>query len=80
MIYKIGIRKEDLYGKRILRISTGSKGDVYRYRDEAIKLFNPDEELPMTEEVAEYLTKIQTSRILLPRKLVFYQDAFRGIH
>lgn len=78
MIYKIGSRKEDLDGKRIRRIATGSKGDVYRYRDEAIKLFNPDEELPMTEEVAEYLTKIQTSRILLPRKLVFYQDAFRG--
>ena len=32
----------------------------------------------MTEEVASYLTGIQTSRILLPRKLVFYQDAFRG--
>lgn len=78
MIYKIGNRKEDLDGKRIRRIATGSKGDVYRYRDEAIKLFNPDEELPMTEEVAEYLTKIQTSRILLPRKLVFYQDAFQG--
>ena len=78
MIYKIGNRKEDLDGKRIRRIATGSKGDVYRYRDEAIKLFNPDEELPMTEEVAEYLTKIQTSRILLPKKLVFYQDAFQG--
>ena len=78
MIYKIGNRKEDLNGKRIRKIATGEKGDVYKYKGEAIKLFNPDEELPMTQDVAEYLTKIQTSRILLPRKLVFYQDAFRG--
>lgn len=78
MIYKIGNRKEDLNGKRIRKIATGEKGDVYKYKGEAIKLFNPDEQPPMTEEVAEYLTKIQTSRILLPRKLVFYQDAFRG--
>lgn len=78
MVYKIGNRKEDINGKRIRKIANGQKGDVYRYRDEAIKLFNPDEEPPMTQEVAEYLTKIQTSRILLPRKLVFYEDAFRG--
>lgn len=78
MIYKIGNRKEDLNGKRIRKIATGEKGDVYKYKGEAIKLFNPDEQPPMTEDVAEYLTKIQTSRILLPRKLVFYQDAFRG--
>ena len=78
MIYKIGNRKENLDGKRIRKIASGSKGDVYQYKGEAIKLFNPDEELPMTEEVASYLTGIQTSRILLPRKLVFYQDAFRG--
>ncbi len=78
MIYKIGTRKEDLDGKRIRKIASGEKGDVYRYKDEAIKLFNPDEELPMTEEVAKYLTNIQTSRILLPRKLIFYEDAFRG--
>ena len=78
MIYKIGNRKEDLNGKRIRKIATGEKGDVYKYKGEAIKLFNPDEQTPMTEEVADYLTKIQTSRILLPRKLVFYQDAFRG--
>lgn len=78
MIYKIGNRKENLNGKRIRKIASGEKGDVYKYKGEAIKLFNPDEQPPMTEEVAEYLTKIQTSRILLPRKLVFYQDAFRG--
>ena len=64
MIYKIGNRKEDLNGKRIRKIATGEKGDVYKYKGEAIKLFNPDEELPMTQDVAEYLTKIQTSRIL----------------
>ena len=78
MIYKIGNRKENLDGKRIRKIASGEKGNVYKYKGEAIKLFNPDEQPPMTEEVAEYLTKIQTSRILLPRKLVFYQDAFRG--
>lgn len=78
MIYKIGNRKEELNGKRIRKIATGQKGDVYKYKGEAIKLFNPDEKPPMTEDVAEYLSKIQTSRILLPRKLVFYQDAFKG--
>ncbi len=78
MVYKIGHRKEDLNSKRIRKIASGSKGDVYRYRDEALKLFNPDEEPPMLQDVAECLTKIQTSRILLPRKLVFYEDAFRG--
>ena len=30
MVYKIGNRKEDLNGKRIHKIATGEKGDVYK--------------------------------------------------
>lgn len=78
MIYKVGNRKEDLSGKKITKIASGEKGDVYKYKDEAIKIFKPYEGLPMNEETAEYLSKISTSRILMPKKLVFYQDAFCG--
>ena len=78
MIYKVGNRKEDLSGKKISKIATGEKGDVYKYKGEAIKIFNEHEELPMTQETAKALTTIQTSRILLPRKIVFYKDAFCG--
>lgn len=78
MIYRVGNRKEDLSGKKISKIATGEKGDVYKYKGEAIKIFNEHEALPMSQETAEALTKIQTGRILLPRKLVFYKDAFCG--
>ena len=78
MVYKIGNRKEDLSSKKITKIASGEKGDVYRYKGEAIKIFNPYEEKPMTQETAQALTTIQTSRILLPRRLVFYDDAFCG--
>ena len=78
MVYKIGSRKEDLSSKKITKIASGEKGDVYRYKGEAIKIFNPYEEKPMTQETAQALTTIQTSRILLPRRLVFYDDAFCG--
>lgn len=64
--------------RQLSKIATGKTGNVYHYRNEALKIFVEGEEPPIEEGTARYLQDISTSRILLPKKLLFYNTAFRG--
>ena len=78
MGYRIENKPVDLSGLKKLNFAPSTKaGDTYRYRNSALRVFK-DGEQPMDQETAEYLTGISTERILLPRKLLFYNNAFKG--
>ena len=78
MGYRLDNKEVDLTGKRLAKIDSGTTGNVYRYKNSALKMFKPGRDNPLDEETARYLTGISTSRILLPRNLLFYNNAFRG--
>ena len=78
MGYRLDNKDVDISGKRLLKIANGSSGDVYRYRNNALKIFKQGKETPIDLETAEYLTGISTNRILLPKSLLFYNNTFRG--
>ena len=78
MGYRLDNKDIDISGKRITKIATGATGDVYKYRNQALKIFKKEKTPPMDEETATYLTGISTDRILLPRNLLFYNNTFRG--
>ena len=78
MGYRIDNKEVDLSGLRQLTfVPTNKAGDVYRYKNSAIRVFR-EGETPIDKETAEYFTSVYTDRILLPRKLLFYNNAFRG--
>lgn len=64
--------------RRLSKIAVGKTGDVYHYRNEALKIFREGEKAPIEEKTARYLQDITTSRVLMPKKLLFYNAAFRG--
>ena len=73
--YRLEDKRIVLKNKRI--IGQGKTGNVYKYdKDTAIKVFNVD--TPIDEETAKYLSKISTDRIILPKNLLFYKNAFKG--
>ncbi|MBR3162467.1 MAG: hypothetical protein IKF19_07060 [Bacilli bacterium] len=78
MGYRLDNKDIDISGKRLTKIGNGGTGDVYKYRNSALKIFKNDKETPMDVETAEYLTTISTNRVLLPRNLLFYNNTFRG--
>ncbi len=78
MGYQLDGREIDINGKRITKIGTGVTGDVYKYKNMALKIFKKDRTPPITLDDAHYLTGISTERILLPKNLLFYNIAFRG--
>ena len=78
MGYRLDNKDIDISRKRLTKIANGKTGDVYKYRDKALKVFKLDRETPIDLETAEYLTSISTNRILLPRNLLFYNNTFRG--
>lgn len=75
MGYRLDDKNIELTGKLV---GTGKKGNVYRYRNMALKVFKEDRDTPIDEETATYLTNISTDRILLPKSLLFYNNKFRG--
>ena len=78
MGYRLENREIELSGLRKLNFVPSTKaGDVYRYKNVALRVFR-DGEMPIEEETAKYFTGITTKRILLPRKLLFYNNAFHG--
>lgn len=77
MGYRIDNKDIDLFGKRMSKIASGKNGDVYKYRNSALKIFDKDN-IPMDKDTAKYLSSISTERVLLPKNLVFYNNAFRG--
>lgn len=78
MGYRLGNQEIDLASLKKLNFVPSTKaGDVYRYKNMAIRVFKEGEE-PIPKETAEYFTGVSTDRILLPRKLLFYNEAFKG--
>ncbi|MBQ9018714.1 MAG: hypothetical protein IJ097_00145 [Bacilli bacterium] len=78
MGYKLDEKDIKFTTKRITKIGTGINGDVYKYRNMALKVFKKDKKPPIDEYTADYLTTISTDRILLPVNLLFYNNSFRG--
>lgn len=79
MLYRLEDKTIDLNEKKKLPLlAKGKNGNIYGYGNFAIKVFNNRENPPISEETADFLTTINTDRILLPRKLLFYEDAFSG--
>lgn len=79
MGYRLENRQINLTGKKSLSmIASGNSGDVYRLKKCAVKIYKDDVNVPFDESTARYLSTIQTERILLPKNLVFYDDAVRG--
>lgn len=64
--------------KKLPLLAKGKNGNVYCYGNSALKVFNNIEEPPISLETTKYLTTVNTERILLPRKILFYDDAFSG--
>lgn len=78
MSYRMDDKIISINRKKLHKISSDSTGDVYCYRNQALKLFKQGEKPPIEEETARYLTGISTSRVLLPKNLVFSNNAFKG--
>ena len=78
MGYRLENKEVDLSGIKPLKyVPTKKAGDVYRYKNNALRIFKENES-HIEEETARYLTNISTERILLPKKLLFYNSAFKG--
>jgi len=78
MGYRLENKPVDLGGLRQLTYVPSQKaGDVYRFKNDAIRVFKDGEDV-IDEDTARYLTTISTDRVLLPRKLLFYNNAFKG--
>ena len=78
MGYKLDEKDIKLTKKNLKKIGTGKTGDVYKYKNSALKVFKKEKDTPIDPYTADYLTGISTNRILLPQKLLFYNNAFKG--
>ena len=78
MGYKLDEKDIKLTKKNLKKIGTGRTGDVYKYKNSALKVFKKENDTPIDYYTADYLTGISTNRILLPQKLLFFNNAFRG--
>ncbi len=78
MGYRLENKAVDLAGiKKLNFVPSMKAGDIYRYRNSALRIFRDGEEA-IDEDTARYLTGITTDRVLLPKKLLFYNNAFKG--
>ena len=78
MVYQLGAKDIDLTGlKKLSFVPSTKAGDVYRYKNVAIRVFKNGEQ-PIDEATAKYFTGISTDRILLPKELLLYRSAFNG--
>ena len=78
MGYRLDNKEVDLSGiRKLTYVPTTRAGDVYRYKNMALRIFKDGEKV-IDQETAKYLTDISTERILLPKKLLFYNSAFKG--
>ena len=78
MGYKLDDKDIKLTKKNLKKIGTGVTGDVYKYKNSALKVFKNGKQAPIDPYTADYLTSISTNRILLPQNLLFYNNAFKG--
>lgn len=65
----ITLNKDKLLDKK-----SGGEGDVFRYNDSAIKIYNNEDVIRLKEDEAKILTDISTKRILLPDKLLYTKE------
>lgn len=78
MGYRLENKPVDLSGiKELTFVPSQKAGDVYRFRNYALRVFRIGEKV-IDEDTARYLTTITTDRIILPRKLLFYNNSFMG--
>jgi len=76
--YRLENKPVDLSGiKELTFVPSQRAGDVYRFRNYALRIFQDGEKV-IDEDTARYLTTITTDRIILPRKLLFYKNSFAG--
>ena len=76
--YRLENKPVDLSSiKELTFVPSQKAGDVYRFRNYALRVFQAGEKV-IDEDTARYLTTITTDRILLPRKLLFYKSSFAG--
>lgn len=78
MGYRLDDKDIKLTGKQLTKVGTGVNGDVYRYRNVALKIFKKEKDTPIDIDTAEYLSNISTDRVLLPINLLFYNNTFKG--
>ena len=70
MEYKLDGKKISIPGKGMIRIGKGLTGDVYKYKNKALKIFHDEENPPMDMDTAKFFTGIHTERIFLPEELL----------
>ena len=70
--------KKKISIKGLNRLYSTKTGEVYKYKNNALTVFKDKNHPPLTEETADLMTRISTDRILLPKKLLFYNSAFSG--
>lgn len=78
MGYRLENKDINLNEKKFTRIAQGKTGNVFKCNGYAIKVFNNYAEDIIDLETAKYLTGIRTNRIILPNKLLFYNNCFKG--
>ncbi len=78
MGYRLENKDINLNEKKFTRIAQGKTGNVFKCNGSAIKVFNNYAEDIIDLETAKYLTGIRTNRIILPNKLLFYNNGFTG--
>lgn len=77
MGYKLDNRDINITEKSLQKIASGKTGNIYKYKESALKIFK-EKMSPINEQTAKTLTTISTDRILLPRKLLFYNNKLKG--
>lgn len=78
MGYRLENKDINLNEKKFTKIAQGKTGNVFKCNGYAIKVFNNYAEDIIDLETAKYLTGIRTNRIILPNKLLFYNNSFKG--
>ena len=64
--------------RKVTFVPSTKAGNIYRYKNMVLRIFDEEEKELMDEDTAKYLTSITTERIILPKKLLFYNASFRG--
>ena len=77
MGYRLENKDINLNEKKFTKIAQGKTGNIFKCNGYAIKVFNNYAEDIIDLETAKYLTGIRTNRIILPNKLLFYNNGFK---
>ena len=78
MAYRLDNKYIDISGKKTTKIGSGKTGDIYRYKNMALRMYKSNTPTPMDLETANYLKEISTDRIIVPKNILFYNNSFVG--